>query len=77
MHPLISRFPTWTISVSMPSSAKIFSISLNAMAVLPCTWGLPLIINTFISFSSFSLWMYFKNLSCICHCGRLADWLIG
>ena len=51
MHPRMSLFPTWTSSVSTPSAANTFSISLRARAVLPLGLGLPLSISTFITVS--------------------------
>ena len=48
MQPLTSLLPIWTVSTSMPSSKKVFSISFKAMDVLPSFLGLPLIIKTFM-----------------------------
>ena len=49
MHPRTGLFPIQTISLSMPFFSNCIETSANAMAVLPCFRGLPLINNTFIS----------------------------
>src|SRR5699024_8470787 len=54
-QPRMALFPTWTVSVSMPSSRKIFSISLKAMAVFPPRLGLPLSSSTFTAFPPLSV----------------------
>ena len=54
VQPRIALFPTVTISVSISASSKIFFISFSAMAVFPFRFGLPLIINTFITYSTCS-----------------------
>lgn len=55
VQPRIALFPTVTISDATSASSKIFFISFSAIAVFPFRFGLPLIINTFISYSPDSL----------------------
>ena len=47
-HGCFIDFPTFTICVSIPSSLRTLAISLKAVYVQPFSWGLALIINTFI-----------------------------
>src|SRR5699024_4095730 len=56
MQPRMAWAPIWMVSDSMPSSAKIFSISASARLVLPPTRGLPLIIRTFMVCTSLRFW---------------------
>ena len=48
MQPRMGLLPIQRISVSMPSVASCWAISLRARAVLPDWRGLPLISNTFM-----------------------------